>query len=292
MSPIDRVRVRCNAKVNLYLKVLDRRPDGYHNIETVFHSISLADDLELTRRDSGFSLCSGSADIPHDRTNLAAVAARELLGYVGGGVRIDLDKRIPVSAGLGGGSADAAGSLVGVNRLYGLGLSHEELAAVALRVGSDVPFMLRGGCALGEGRGEILTPLRPLPPLAVVVVVPPLSISTAWAYASLKTGLTSHEVRGNIIKRALEEGDVSSINSLLHNDFESLVFEKYPEVGRIKDTLLSHGAAGALMSGSGPAVFGIFTKEGDAGKSIASFKDGGLSVFRSGFEGLGVSTYS
>jgi 4-diphosphocytidyl-2-C-methyl-D-erythritol kinase len=291
MGDLRSVRLRCNAKVNLYLRVLARRPDGYHNIETVFHSISLCDTMTVSRRDSGFSLYCASPDVPLDETNLALAAARRLLAG-GGGVHVALEKSIPVGAGLGGGSADAAGSLVGTNAVHGLGLSDADLLEAAAGVGSDVPFMLRGGCAFGEGRGELLTPLRALPPMPLVIVMPPLSVSTRWAYESLRTGLTTGGSRGNIVADALSKGAVDSVNLLLHNDFENLVFERYPLVANIKEGLLECGAAGALMSGSGPAVFGIFEKEGDAEASIARFADEGLSVYRSSFEESGVSTFS
>lgn len=292
MSHHNTVKLRSNAKVNLYLKVLDHRPDGYHNIETVFHSISLSDTLTFTRRETGFTISSDNPDIPLDENNLALVAARRLLGEGRGGVHVDLEKRIPVSAGLGGGSADAAAGLVGVNRIYDLGMSEAELLEAAAEVGSDVPFMLSGGCALGEGRGEKLTPLRCLPPMTVVVVVPPIAVSTRWAYESLRTGLTTGGTQGNIVLEARRSRAVESVNSLLYNDFECLVFERYPLVLNIKEGLLEGGAAGALMSGSGSAVFGIFEKDGDAEASIARFRDEGLSVYRSSFEESGVSTFS
>lgn len=292
MNDYNCVKLRCNAKVNLCLRVLDDRPDGYHDIETIFHSISLSDTLVVTRRETGFTLSTDSVDIPRDETNLALAAARRLLGDGRGGVHISLEKNIPVSAGLGGGSADAAGSLVAVNLLYGLGLSQGQLAEAALDMGSDVPFMLLGGCAVGEGRGERLTSLQCLPPMTLVVVVPPMAISTKWAYESLRTGLTTRNHRVNIIAGALRRRAVGLVNSLLYNDFETLVFERYPVVANIKEGLLSGGAVGALMSGSGPAVFGIFEKDGDAKEAIARFKDEGLRVFHSSFEESGVSTFS
>jgi 4-diphosphocytidyl-2-C-methyl-D-erythritol kinase len=292
MDDLETVRLRCNAKVNLYLRVLGRRPDGYHDIETVFHSISLHDTVTVTRMEEGFVLETDDPAIPRDESNLALRAARSLLSGRPGGVRIRIEKRIPVSAGLGGGSADAAGSLIGVNRLYGLGLEPKTLADRAARIGSDVPFMLGGGCALGRGRGEILTPLASLTPHTVVVVVPPLSISTPWAYETLKSGLTTRKDRGSILTDALETGAVESIKCLLFNDFESLVFERYPQVAEIKEGLLNDGAAGALMSGSGPAVFGIFDKDGDADRSTERFQDEGLSVYRSCFEESGVRIFS
>ena len=292
MSRHETLKLRSNAKVNLYLKVLDRRPDGYHNIETIFHSISLSDTLTLSRRESGFTLSCSSPGVPCDESNLALLAAKRLLGDGRGGVHIDLEKRIPVAAGLGGGSADAAASLVGVNLLYGLGLSDADLLAAASEVGSDVPFMLSGGCALGEGRGEILTPLECLPPLPVVVVVPPLGVNTRWAYESLRSGLTTGRTHDNIIADTRRIGAVESVNLLLYNDFEALIFERHPLILGIKQGLQSDGAAGALMSGSGSAVFGIFEKDGDAETSIARFKDEGLSAYRSSFEESGVSTFS
>ncbi len=292
MSRHDTVRLRCNAKVNLYLRVLGRRPDGFHNIETIFHSISLSDILTLSRRESGFTVSCSSPGVPIDESNLALVAARRLLGEGRGGVHVDLDKRIPASAGLGGGSADAAASLVGVNLLYDLGLSDADLLSAAADVGSDVPFMLSGGCAIGEGRGEILTPLKCLPRLPVVVVVPPIAVSTRWAYESLRTGLTTGVSRGNIVSDARRMGAVESVKSLLYNDFEALISERHPLILGIKEGLQSDGAAGALMSGSGSAVFGIFEKDGDAETSVVRFMDEGLSVYRSSFEESGVSTFS
>jgi 4-diphosphocytidyl-2-C-methyl-D-erythritol kinase len=292
MGNHNSVKLRSNAKVNLYLEVLGKRPDGYHDIETVFHSISLSDTLTITRVESGFTLSTESSGVPRDGTNLALVAARRLLGEGGGGVHIHLEKRIPVSAGLGGGSADAAASLVGVNRLFDLGLSEADLLRAAAEVGSDVPFMLKGGCALGQGRGEILTPSECLAPLSVVVAVPPIEVSTRWAYESLRTGLTSSAGRGKIVLDALRARAVESFNSLLYNRFEELVLLRHPLVRKIKEGLMRAGAAGALMSGSGPAVFGIFEKEGDAEAIVARFKDEGLSAYRSSFEESGVSTNS
>ena len=292
MNDSNLVKLRCNAKVNLHLRVLGRRSDGYHDIETVFHSISLADTLVIARRKSGFTISCDTSEVPADETNLALVAAKKLLGESRGGVHISLEKRIPVSAGLGGGSADAAASLVGVNELYNLGLSDEELAGVAAEVGSDVAFVLAGGCALGEGRGERLRRLKCLPRLPLVIVAPPIAISTRWAYESLRTGLTSGGGRGNILTDALRTGAVWSLKTLLYNDFDDLVFARYPLVASVKEGLLESGAAGALMSGSGPAVFGIFEKEGDAERSVARFSDEGLSVYRSSFEESGVGTFS
>jgi 4-diphosphocytidyl-2-C-methyl-D-erythritol kinase len=257
---LESIEVRCPAKINLFLRVGLQRGDGYHEIETVYHSIALHDTLTLRRTSRGISVRSDHPDVPAGPANLAHRAAALLIGSARQGVDIAIRKNIPVGAGLGGGSADAAGALVGVNRLLDLGRSAEELAGLAETLGSDVRFMLSGGCAIGRGRGEVLTPVPPMPSLPVVVVIPPLTISTAWAYRSLRIGLTTPETALSMITTALEGGDVTSVWDLLENDFEGLVFERFPLVKRLKDDLLRLGADGALMSGSGPVVYGVFSK--------------------------------
>jgi len=284
------VKVSCNAKINLFLRVTGVRSDGFHEIETVFHSIALADVVTVRRASRGFSVVSNDAALPRDATNLAVRAAASLLGpAAAGGAALDIEKRIPIGGGLGGGSADAAGALVAVNHLYGLGCSEERLEAVARTVGADVSFMVRGGCAIGRGRGDSLERLPPLPPLPLVVVVPSLAISTAWAYNSLEMGLTSRAPRLSMIAGAIEKGDVAGLCGLLENDFEALVFERFPTIKRVKDELLASGARGALMSGSGSSIFGIFSKVGDAEASGAALARQGLTVLIASLAARGVT---
>lgn len=279
-----------NAKVNLFLKITGKRSDGFHELETVYHSISLQDRVTVRRTAGGLSVASNDPALPQDATNLAVRAAAGLLGTARrGGVGIEIDKRIPVAAGLGGGSADAAGTLVAVNELYGLGRSAEDLGRTARSIGADVRFMLAGGCAIGRGRGDDLEQLPALPPLAVVIAVPSISISTAWAYASLKMGLTTRQTRLTMLAGAIEKGDVAGLCDLLENDFEALVFERFPEVKRIKDDLLDLGARGALMSGSGSSVFGIFSKAGDAEASGEALSKQGLTVLIASLAARGVT---
>jgi len=272
------LRVRCNAKINLHLKVLAKRTDGFHDIETVFHSIALHDTLTLTPTAGPLTLSCDAEGVPGGAGNLALRAAALILEGTPHGVHVDIKKRIPVGAGLGGGSADAAGALLGLDSLFGLGHSLGELEAMAEGLGADVKFLLKGGCAAGRGRGDELTRLPSMPGLPVVLALPRLSVSTAWAYGSLRMGLTSDRVSLSMIASALEEGDKASLWGLLENDFEGLIFGKYPSVGRIKQDLLGCGAAAALMSGTGPVVYGLFPREGGAVACEKRLAGGGIST--------------
>jgi 4-diphosphocytidyl-2-C-methyl-D-erythritol kinase len=316
--PPRSVKALCNAKVNLYLKVKARLSDGFHEIETIYHSISLADTVTVAPRSEGLSVSSNSETLPRDSSNLAVRAAAQILGETPSratlsearscraraagdspaapgatpcrGAHMDIQKQIPIGSGLGGGSADAAGTLVCVNRLYGLGHQMAALERMAEAIGADTKFMLRGGCAVGTGRGDRLEFISPLPPLPVLVVVPNITISTAWAYDSLKMGLTTRNSKLTMIASALEKGDVASLCDLLENDFERLIFERFPIVKRIKDELAGSGARAALMSGSGSSVFGIFSKVGDAEASAETLSRQGLKVFATSFAVRGVTT--
>ncbi|MCD6385871.1 4-(cytidine 5'-diphospho)-2-C-methyl-D-erythritol kinase [Candidatus Sumerlaeota bacterium] len=264
--------VKAYAKINLYLRVLGRRPDGYHNITTIYQTVDLADRLEFTFTspdDSSLhspllSLSPDSSfDVPTDESNLIIIAVKFLEKYADTkckGLKIMLSKQIPIGAGLGGGSADAAATLVAVNRLCSLGLTQEELSNIALSVGADVPFFLQGGTALGEGRGERLSPLQNNLQYYVVIVFPGFSISTRMAYNSLE-GLSS-DVKEAVcemqqIVRVLGEGDVNQLCELIANDFSPVLEKRYPELTNVRGSLLSAGCSSAMLSGSGSAVFGI-----------------------------------
>jgi 4-diphosphocytidyl-2-C-methyl-D-erythritol kinase len=283
-------RVLCNAKVNLYLKVGARRPDGFHEIETVYHSIALADGMTVSPRAGSFSVDSNSRAMPLDDSNLAVRAARRILGAGARGAHIAIEKVIPIGSGLGGGSADAAGALVSLNRLYGLGLSMADLELMAGDLGSDTRFMLRGGCAIGRGTGTDLEWLPPLPPFPLLVVVPRITISTAWAYDSLKMGLTTPKSRLTMVIGSLGKGDVTGLCDLLENDFEGLIFERFPMIERIRHDLVRHGARGALLSGSGSAVYGVFEEAESAQRAREAFIRQGFEVFSAVFAVRGVTT--
>jgi 4-diphosphocytidyl-2-C-methyl-D-erythritol kinase len=261
MKDMTELRLRANAKINLFLEVMDKRPDGYHNIETVFQSIALHDVITLRENASGIvEINCDHPQVPLDSSNLAYRAA-ELLSRESGkhhGVQIHILKRIPVGAGLAGGSADAAATLVGLNDLWGMGYDTEGLAELGTELGADVPFCTLGGTALGRGRGDELTQLTPFSGIPVVIANPGFQISTAWAYGSLEhLGLTRARKSANILIGKMQRRDVPGVGNEVFNIFESVVIGKYPLVHEIKEQFIRSGALGALMTGSGPTVFAL-----------------------------------
>ena len=259
------------AKLNLSLDILRKREDGYHDLRMVMHSVGLTDLLTLERTGgSGLYVRSNLAFLPNNEKNLAAMAAlrfSEATGMDVEGLRITIRKQIPVCAGMAGGSSDAAAVLRALNKTLDKPLSVEELAAVGQKVGSDVPYCVLGGTALAEGRGEILTPLPPLPPCWFVLCKPAFAISTPELFGRVKCGKIRcrPDTRGQI--EALERGDLAGVARRMYNVFEDVLNPRQKrEIEAIKSVLIAHGALGAVMSGSGPTVFGIFDgKEGAEG---------------------------
>lgn len=251
------------------LRITGVRPDGYHTLQTVYQELSLADRITLDPADSGWTLTSSGEEIPRGKENLAVKAYRVLKDLFPrlGGARIDLQKRIPVGAGLGGGSSNAATVLKGLNELYRLGLSPDRLEKIASRLGADVPFFIRGGTQYAEGTGDELEPAV-LPPMgAIVLVVPPVRISTRWAYSQIRKALSGERNRGNFARYLKAPPSWE----FFENDFESLVFPAYPEIGAIKGQLLQMGAVFASLSGSGSTVFGIFRDDIQARRVLKAF---------------------
>ncbi len=263
------------AKLNLYLKVIGRRSDGFHDLSTVFERINLADKIILKNQESRIDICCKDPGVPLNETNLCHKSALLLRRKYGldKGVSIEIIKRIPVGAGLGGGSSNAASVLLGLNKLWKLGLSLDELASCAAQIGSDVPFFVYNTpFALGEGRGHIIRPIRGINRLRLwhVLAVPGVHVSTARIYAqwdaarsSRKRRLTSGYGDAKITANALKTGDFSKAGCFF-NSLEAVTINLYPEVGVVKDRLLSLGACFALMSGSGSAVFTITASRAQA----------------------------
>lgn len=255
------IRLRTAAKVNLFLEILTERPDGYHEVVMVLQSLDLADQVELIPARTISVACTHPL-VPTDRTNLVwrAVELLQQTCSVTAGIEIKLDKRIPVAAGLAGGSADAAAVLVGLNVLWQLGLTQKELQALAAQLGSDIPFCVAGGTMLATGRGEVLSPLPVLDGLHLVLAKPrDLQVSTAWAYQTYREGHNPTRTRPDsaAMVAAVMSRDARRIAALLHNDLEAAVLPTYPQVARLREQLLAYGALGVLMSGSGPTVFGL-----------------------------------
>lgn len=277
---MKRIRVDARCKINLGLEVVSRRPDGYHEIDTVFQTVSLADTVELKPLASGeirLDVTEGWA--PAGPTNLAWRAAEVLVAATGApGVSIQLEKRIPVAAGLGGGSADAAAVIVGMNALYGLGLRTEALRRIGLEVGSDVPFLIAGGTARGRGRGEKIEALAPLQGVWFVLVTPEAEISAREAYARAIIGLTSRAGFIKLVCSAIQDRDPGALGRALRNDLEPGVVVLCPEVGRLEASFRERGAIGAVMSGSGPTVVGVVRLRDDAERIAASLEGAGRRI--------------
>ena len=248
------------AKINLSLDILSRREDGYHDLRMVMQSVDLCDILEIQKAD-GIQLSCTKSEIPVGRENTVFRAAELFCRETGAlGARIRLHKRIPSQAGMGGGSADAAAALRGLNRLYNAGLSENTLREIGIKVGADVPFCVKNGLCLAEGTGEILTPLGEIPPCRILICKPEIGVSTGEAFRRAEiAGRLRKEYTSRVLE-ALSSQSLSSLGKSLGNDFQTIMH--IPEVEKIRAMMLESGAAGSVMTGSGSAVFGLFSSEG------------------------------
>lgn len=266
------MKVLAPAKINLFLEVKNRRPDGYHNLESVMHTVSLYDEITLAPQRSGLTLVCSRKDLPTDERNLAmkaAVALKKKLG-VSAGARITLKKRIPLGAGLGGGSSDAAAVLKGLLALWKKELPPRELNSLAASIGADVPFFLTGGTAIARGIGDRITPLRNVQPALFLLIYPGFGVSTPWVYKHLSFPLTRKQ-KITRMKAQLASGFPPRMwGRHLFNRLEEVVFPQYPGIRHVKDLLHDLGCH-SLMSGSGSTIFGLIpsSKEGE-GKRIWS----------------------
>lgn len=253
-----RLVLQASAKVNLALEVLGKREDNYHELATLLQTVELSDRLVL-EENGALTLTTDDPALPTDERNLVVRGARLLqdAARTSRGVRITLHKRIPVAAGLGGGSSDAAATLWGLNRLWGLRWPTARLAELATELGTDVPFFLWGGRALATGRGEILKPLPPAPSLALVLVNPRFPLSTHEVYSRVPPDLAGDGSRAEAMVQALATRSAARVAASLYNSLEAVVEPAYPVITRIKAALLGAGALGAAMSGSGPTVVGV-----------------------------------
>lgn len=270
------MRLRALAKINLGLDILGKREDGYHEVRMIMQTIQMYDVLEMKKKKiPGISLAVNYPFIPSDERNLVYKAAKLLMDefQVTSGVEIDLRKFIPTAAGMGGGSSDAAAVLVGVNRMFQLGLTKRELMERSVAIGADVPFCVLRGTALAEGIGEILTPLPSLPKCFVLIAKPPINVSTKFVYTNLRANeLTCHpDIDGQI--RALQDGDLEAVCKKMGNVLETVTIPAYPIIQTIKDKMMQCGAVNAMMSGSGPTVFGIFNEREQAERAAELLRE-------------------
>lgn len=255
------MRTKAYAKLNLTLDILRRREDGYHDLQMVMQAIDLADELDISPAQGEGAMSTTLSYLPQDGRNLAQLAAQAFREATGSGLQVDIaiDKHIPVCAGMAGGSSDAAAVLRAMDAMTGAGLSPERLAEIGQAVGSDVPYCVMGGTALAEGRGELLTPLPPLPPCHVVVCKPPFPISTPQLFSRVDVRKIVRRPDTAGLLAALEAGDLVEVARRMYNVFEDVLEpRRQNEICAIKAALIDCGALGASMTGSGPTVFGLF----------------------------------
>lgn len=272
---MNSIILKGRAKINLTLDVVGKRDNGYHDLQMIMQSINLHDTVYIRKtKTEGIRLKTNYVWLPTNEKNIAYKAAQLFFEESGvkGGVVIEITKRIPVAAGLAGGSTDAAATLVGLNRLYETRFSKEQLMEMGLKLGADVPFCIARGTMLAEGIGEVLTPLKPMPQTYVVLVKPPVSVSTAAVYGSLKLDQIKVHPQTEVVIEALANNDVETIATHMANVLEEVTIPMHPIIEEIKDGLMEKGAIGAMMSGSGSAVFGLFSCKEKAYKAAQYFK--------------------
>lgn len=277
---MDRLELKALGKINLGLDVLGRRENGYHDVRMVMQTVYLYDRIIMKKsKTPGIRLETNLYYLPVNENNLAYQAAQMLMDefHIEEGVSIQLDKHIPVAAGMAGGSSNAAAVLFGMNRMFSLGLSQKELMERGVKLGADVPYCIMRGTVLAEGIGEILTPLSPMPKCYVLIAKPAISVSTKMVYEKLD----SHEIEDHPdidgILAGLKAGDLKKVASSMGNVLERVTVDAYPVIDQIKKMMIKEGALNAMMSGSGPTVFGIFEEKATARKAADAIRDARLT---------------
>jgi 4-diphosphocytidyl-2-C-methyl-D-erythritol kinase len=278
---LKELTLQAAAKINLYLDILGRRSDGYHEIESIIQSVRLYDKIILRLKGKGIKIRCTHPEVPLDQENICYRAAEILLTVLGmkQGLEIEIQKNIPIGSGLAGGSADAAATLIGMRKLFQIDIPFSDLSKLALELGSDVPFCLTGGTALVRGRGEKIIPLPLLKNVWFILVDPRIPISTSWVYSRLEGKLTKKRLNIKLTKELIEEEGMRGINKFpLYNKLEEVVIERFPTLRDIKVKLIESGAVGALMTGSGSTVFAVVEDEkrvesilGRLGKKVRAY---------------------
>lgn len=278
---MDKLTLEARAKINLTLDIVNKREDGYHNVSMIMQTISLCDTLHFKVIKRGIKLKSNNPRLPKDERNIVYKSAKLLLEEtkVDKGIEVYIEKKIPIAAGLAGGSSNAACTIIALNKLWGLNLDKEELLTIAAKIGADVPFCMMEGTALAEGIGELLTNLNPLPKFYVVLIKPPIRVSTPWAYGLVNVKVIKNRPENATMIEGIERGDREIITSKMRNVFEDFIFKKYPRLGDIKESMIQLGALNSLMSGSGPTIYGLFKEEQTAQNAYNELKKSYKEVF-------------
>lgn len=277
---MESLSLQARAKINLGLDVLRRRQDGYHEVKMVMQTVGICDRLDFEKlSEDCIRICTNKEELPADEHNLIYKAAKLMKETykIAEGVSVKLEKNIPIAAGMAGGSTDAAAAIHGMDQLFGLGLSLEEKQRLGVKIGADVPYCLMGGTALSEGIGEVLTALPAVPDAFLVVAKPDINVSTKFVYENLHAdSLTRHpDIDGMV--QCIQNGDLEGITALMENVLETVTVKRYPIIEEMKAFLKEHGAMNALMSGSGPTVFGVFRDEETAGRAYEAMKSRGFT---------------
>lgn len=274
------ISVKALAKINLGLDVVRKREDGYHEVRMIMQTIHLFDRLEMKRTDRGtIKIVTNLPFLPVNENNLVYKAA-ELLReefQIKDGLDVKLHKHIPVAAGMAGGSTDAAAVLYGMNRMFELGLSRAQLMQFGAKLGADVPYCVMRGTALAEGIGEKLTALPPMVKCPVLIAKPPISVSTKFVYENLRLNEKTLHPDIDKLEAAIKKRELSEIAGAMGNVLESVTIPNYPVIAEIKENMIEHGALNAMMSGSGPTVFGLFEKESTAAAAYEAIRESGLA---------------
>lgn len=274
----DVCELKAYAKINLGLDVLGRLPNGYHEVRMVMQTVGICDRLILEKAQSGITLTTDVSGLSTGEDNLICRAARLLMEKYGvsQGVKIHLEKRIPVAAGMAGGSTDAAAALKGINTLFGLGCSQEELKELGVTIGADVPYCVMGGTVLAEGIGERLTELPPAPDCHLLVAKPPVNVSTRYVYEHLDAGEDYEHPDIDGLVQAIGAGSLEDMMTCMGNVLETVTIPAYPVIAKIKERMRELGALHSMMSGSGPSVFGIFAQKEQAEQAFDAFLQDGF----------------
>lgn len=280
MGSNNDISLKALAKINLGLDVVRRREDGYHEVRMIMQTIHLYDRLDIKRtQEPGIQIQTNLSFLPVNENNLIYKAAKLLIDEfsITEGVSVKLDKRIPVAAGMAGGSTDAAAMLFGMNRLFSLGLTKKQLMERGVQIGADVPYCIMRGTALAEGIGEQLSPLPPMVKCPVLIAKPSISVSTKFVYQNLKLDDTTIHPDIDLLIEDIKAKNLHDIAAHMGNVLETVTIPNYPVIDEIKKHMLSHGAVGAMMSGSGPTVFGLFDDEDTAKKAYKAMRSSHLA---------------
>lgn len=276
---MNQIVIKAMAKVNLGLDVLRRLENGYHEVKMVMQTVDLYDELTVKKEETkDITITSNTGELPLNEDNLIYKAAKLLFEKAGcvQGVSVHLNKNIPIAAGMAGGSTDAAATLLALNALLEFGFSKEELAKIGVKIGADVPYCIYGGTYLSEGIGEVLSKLPDAPDCYIVIAKPPIGVSTKYVYENLHIETVKEHPDMDGMVDAIKQNSLQGVVNKMGNVLETVTIKRYPEIAKMKQCLLDNGAMNALMSGSGPTVFGIFTEKETAHKALEELEKTGL----------------